>query len=407
MFLSSTSNAGVRVVFRLAGYSNGFSRVVIVLFVCMLVLPTSARVNAGWRNVVTHPVAIRQPTAVGRSLVELQRVADSIYIGYGDYAANTGPIDVYSWSAPFRRLRSLGLRLNTEAILNYRNIGSRVFVISADPENLRLHNFASARVDRSTQWSRGRVGSVASASHLHAAHLYDVAWFDGSLWAAGGMTNNHAGLWRSWDSGRSWTLANSIAPRSGSSTDLARFYFIGVLRKKLYVQGYDYCGGSGCSHPASQVFDGVRWRSGPDLLNNHGMGYAPVKFRDGLVMRSYENAFYPSRLLAFDGRRVRDPVPWQQKIHDFAVAQDGYLYVLTADISPHDGVNDQHVLRTRDLDRWECIFDAPRSNSARSIEVVRVVSNSGRLLSKVFVGTTHSSLAVRWVQDRANCDGKW
>ncbi len=361
---------------------------------------------AGWRDVMTHPAAARQQTAIGRTLVELQRVGSRIHIGYGDYSANTGPIDVYAWFAPVRRLKYQGLRVNTEAVLNYRRIGARVYVISADPKDMRGHNFASAHVRRAGSWSRKRVGAVVE-SPLAAVHIYDVVWFDGALWAAGGMANNRAALWRSTDNGNSWSVVLNVAPRSGFSNDTARFFFIGLHRNKLYVQGYDHCGGAGCSHNKSRVFDGDRWRTGPDLLRGAGMGYRPVKFRGEMILRSYENAYYPSNLLAFDGFGVRDPLPWRQSIHDYAVGQDGYLYVLTADINPNDGVNDQHVLRTNDLASWECLFDAPRRNTARTIEVVQVPTNKRRLRAKVYLGTTQSSITSRWVQDRANCDGWW
>jgi len=369
-----------------------------LLALCLLIVAASP-VFAGWRDVMTHPTASRQPTETGRSIAELQRFGSKIHIGYGDYAANTGPISVFSYSAPARRLMFQSLNLATEAIFNYRRIGGRIVAVSADPRDPARDNFAIANVTNPKKWTLIRgLGETSGSSP--SAHLYDMVWHKGYLWASGGMLNRKAGLWRSANNGRTWSLALSQGSTSG-------FYFIGIHADRLYVQAFDHCYGQGCAHPRSRMYDGERWRNGPDLLRGRGMGYAPDQFRGQLIMRTHENAYYPSYLHAFDGLSVRDPLPWTQPIHDYAIGPDRYLYVLTADINSNDGVNGQHILRTNDLDTWECIFDAPRRGTARTIEAVQVVDKLNRKQIQIFLGTTQSSLTRRDIRDRANCDGWW
>lgn len=375
-------------------------------FACFLLPAPISSVQAGWRDVMTHPRAAQQSTVLGRTLVELQRVGTSVHIGYGDYGANTGPIDLFAYLAPRGRLQFQGLRLKTEAILKIRRIRSMIFTISVDPQDNLTHNFAIANIRQPKQWRTGRGLSITSGSS-QAAHLFDVVRYKDDLWMSGGMLNRRAGLWRSRNNGRSWELALEATAKSGFANDVSRFYFIGLHRNKLYVQGFDHCGGVGCSHRHSHVFNGNRWRTGPDLLRNRGMGYPADEFAGQMVFRTNENAFQQGTLLAFDGFSARDPLPWKQPIHDYTIGQDGYLYVLTADVSPRDGVNDQHILRSKDLDTWECIFDAPRRNTARSIEVVAVTTKAKRRRMQVYIGTTQSSLSKRWVRDRSNCDGWW
>lgn len=95
-----------------------------VLFAAVLSLacqrPTQGELRDGcpgctWRRLGLHPQAAAQPTATGRALRTLCPWRGRLYIGYGDYQANTGPIAVTAWD-PARNAFVTVHTSDTEAI---------------------------------------------------------------------------------------------------------------------------------------------------------------------------------------------------------------------------------------------------------------------------------------------------
>lgn len=358
----------------------------VVLFFTLLLL--SEAVEARWSRVARHTAAAAQPSIIGRSIVELERVGNRIYTGYGDYGLNTGPIKVFAYNLRHKRLSYQGLTMETEAILKYRQIGKSVLAISADVRGSAKHQFAL----RKRGWQI-RNNIDASAGSSPAEHIYDVVSWRGELWAAGGMANRHAGLWRSRDNGKNWRLELSMAPNWSKDRDVSRFYFIATYRGELYVQSVDFCQRYSCPKNRSRVYDGSRWRVGPDLLMGRGTGYAGDQFAGHLILRNYENAYFPHSLHAYNGKRVFRPVPDYQNIHDYSIGEDGYLYALTTNAPYSDGRYAQKVLRTKNLKDWQCLFLAPRAGTARSIEIVNYGKDNRH--TTVYLGTTKSELIKR------------
>lgn len=372
----------------------------IAISLCLYCFIPSQPGYAGWVKAATHPGAHSQPGVIGRTIVELERVGRRIYTGYGDYGLNTGPIKIFAYGLNSRRLTFQGLTLQTEAVLKFRQAGRRVFAIGADARGSARHHFAV----RDRLWT-ARNNIDASSGSSRAEHIYDVVVWRGELWAAGGMANNHAGLWRSDDNGANWRLELDVPPAYSNGSDVARFYFIGRYRNELYVQSVDICNRHSCPRKSSLIYDGNRWRSGADLLMGRGTGYPADKFAGKMILRNYENAYYPQNLHVFDGKSVSRPLPDFQTIHDYTISDDGHLYALTTFAAQPDGRHAQKILRTKNLKQWECVFLAPFNGTARSIETVATGADNS--VGTIYLGTTRSTIVKRRMPRQGRCPANY
>jgi hypothetical protein len=316
--------------------------------------PDRPAIPAGdFEPLAIHPEAAAQPTGAGRSVATLLGWRGRLYTGYGDIDANTGPIAVTSWDPATGAFRSHWLS-QTEAIYNYRVIGSRLYAPAMDPRGLTGTDYAVGE-----PW----VDRVSALSW----HAFDMATLTGDdLWLVG-QHDWDAVAWRSLDGGVTWTEALRVRSRPGPTRGLARFYFAGVHQGKLYVQAADTNG----TGSASLAFDGRGWTDGPDLLPvPSATGWRPEAVAGRMVYRA-EGPFARAgaRLLAFDGQQVSFPLT--TPVHDLSVSGPELLVLTT------EGA----VLRTTDLESWTPVATAPAGS--RSI---------GTVGGQLYVGTADSRL---------------
>ena len=261
-----------------------------VAAVTALVVSVASPVGAGrasplpptFQRVAVIPAAAAQPTATGRAVVDLQVFDGRVYTGFGDYGANTGPIDITAYD-PAAGTTSVEFRADTEAVLNLRPVEGRLYAPSIDPR-------VSADLADGGPWRERSV--------VDAAHVFDVASAHGLLWMVGSEGSN-AVAWQSADGGESWQPSLVIGPRN--PTDFARFYFAGVLGGDLYVQAFDASGGA---HPAARVFDGTAWTDAPPLVAGREPGWRPVEHGRQLIFSAVGQG-YGSAIKAYDGTTVR------------------------------------------------------------------------------------------------------
>ncbi len=286
-----------------------------------------------------HSQATAQPTATGKALVTLCPWQGKLYIGYGDYQHNTGPIDVTAWD-PARGTFTRVHTSDTEAIYSYRAVGSSLYAPATDRR-------ANADYAVGEPWRDEKpVGS---------AHAYDIATLDGTdLWLVGAAEGGDylATAWRSTDGGAHW----SVAHQPGWN---GRYYFAAVYHEKLYLESW-------AERPIgpSEVFDGTSWQPGPELLPEGGHGTRPIVVHDRLVYATKQTfdspypglAATPNKLIGFDG--VVAAAIFDREVLDF-FGDDHQLLALDT-----GGV----VWRTTDLARWTRLVDAsaihPRSLAA-------------------------------------------
>jgi hypothetical protein len=300
-------------------------------------LPCRFVARAEFVSLGRNPYAAAQPTPTGRRLHTLEGWRGELYMGYGDYDENTGPIEVSAYNPRLASFASK-LRFPTEAIEVYRAIGDRLYAPAIDP----LGGGASAAVavgEADGSWSNNR--------SILMTHAFDIATRDGAdLWLVGSR-HSHAVAARSLDGGRSWTIALEVSPRSGDSQDFARFHFVFVHAGRLYVQAQDYLGGM---FARSRVWDGGVWGEGPDLRPIPNTGAKPYAVAGQVVYLGSEG------LMVFDGGQVRVARAPAARIVDHTV-DGGVLYVL-------DG---REIVGTADLRRWTPVATAPPETTSIGI----------------------------------------
>ena len=314
-------------------------------------LPCRLGTPAEFISLGKNPFAAAQPTPVGRYLHTLQGWRGELYMGYGDYDENTGPIEISAYT-PRRSSYGTKLRFPTEAIELFRPIGNRLYAPAIDPRG-DGPSAAVAVGEPDGRWSNNK--------NVWMTHAFDVATFDGTdLWLVGSRDIQAIAV-RSRDGGGTWETALALAPR-GADSDFARFHFVFVHGGRLYVQAQDRRGGM---FPRSMVFDGSGWTDGPDLQPIPNTGAKPLAFAGEIVY------FGARGVMAFDGRAVRLARAPQTRIHDLVVA-DGVLYVL-------DG---REVLGTQDLAWWMPVATAPAETT--SIGVLDGYLYAGTAASELF-----------------------
>ncbi len=296
----------------------------------------------------SHPFAITQSTDRGKQISTLFPWEGNLYMGYGDWQANTGPIHIVHYD-PVSGLFVDEFTLGTESVQNYRSIDGNLYVTSIDPER-------STDPDYATRTPGGAWTTVRGPRLLHTFDINTLTGTD--IWLAG-STDPNGEVHRSIDGGATWSEEVVLLPEFSFS----RSYFVGVLNGKLYVEAW------GGVLTSSRVFDGTSWSDGPDLLDFGEPGWRPVEFAGNMFYRTNQHPELINHLRRFDGTSSKMVVG---SIRDFFV--DGTrLYVLLIDGTIH---------YTEDGSTYST-FSAAVDSTYRSI---------GVLDGSVYVGTSTGQL---------------
>lgn len=172
--------------------------------------------------VATSSIAAAQATAVGQELHQVTVYDGRLYASYGDYGANTGPIDVISLDlANTAAGFTSEATLHTEETWLYRNAGSRQFVSYIDPQG--YGDGTQGQLAIAATPGTWRIVTNVTPVPIHVMACCETA--DGIfLFGAANEPdppNGGATVWRSTDDGATWTV--SLAPRP-DPTNGARFY---------------------------------------------------------------------------------------------------------------------------------------------------------------------------------------
>ena len=101
----------------------------------------------------THPDAALQTTDEGKTLHTLHAVDGHLFVGYGDYSFDTGPISLRSFDPATSSFSdSLG-QVSTEAIYRIQNAGSQVFALTTDPFVRDPGGYAAGLTGQSSSWA--------------------------------------------------------------------------------------------------------------------------------------------------------------------------------------------------------------------------------------------------------------
>ncbi len=330
--------------------------------------PSPTPIPSNFTLVGTSQFAAAQPTTIGQQITTLSGFNGKLYIGFGDYGANTGPINISYYDPVSATFSASLVAARTEAVYLYRTINNQLFAPAIDPQG-QLMNYLFAKGE---PWSDPTLTGSPSGYQIDAFHVFDMAALGNNLYAVGQDFLNSAAVWKSTDGGTTWSEDFSEAP-SDPLNDAARYYFIFAYNGKLYVQANDV---NSSMFPNSKVYDGTSWTSGPDLftpvtqLGEVSTGYKPQPFANKMVyLSSSKPTPSTSRLLAFDGTTptIVSPV----KVIDFAIG-GSLLYALG---------EDKNIRTTSDLVNWTVLDSAPAT-----------AASTATLNDKLFVGTTDSKI---------------
>jgi hypothetical protein len=334
--------------------------------------------------------AAAQRTEAGRAIATLQVFDGRLYVGYGDYTADTGPIAIVSIDLRTGVANPSALGYASDAVYSYRQIGETLFAPDLDPRRSRLGGFARGVIDGDRhQWT--------DEKPVVATHVFDIASFDGSdLWLFGSH-GSQAIAWRTTD-GRGWATALTLAPRAPDA--FARLYSGVVLDGRLYTQPVDFPGGA---RPSSFVFDGRHWHVGPRLLppevtEDDAFPWRPqVVGRQAVYLDQHSGSTHRAvRVIRFDGTRASltfgpsdrhatsDPAHAALDLTTHA----GVAYVLNAR---------QEIWSSTDLVNWHqrATVRLPAGEHAVSLAVAGSEVYVGTRQSRVYRLQTSSPLATR------------
>lgn len=238
-----------------------------------------------------HTFAAAQPTAWGRRLQEMAVFDGIVFVGYGDWNANSGPIRAGGWDIAGAAM-TYEAALDTECTWVHRVIGNRLVVPFIDPK-ANTGDLAVRSVGSSV-WTTLPIGAGTAGSY----HVFDAATYDGTdLWVAGARIGSSvAVVWHSPSgNGGDWVEALTYTPPAGN---FARYVQLVTYGGRLYVIGYHYDGVNPAVVLPAQAWNGATWVAAPEY-NFDGVGsrfgFRPMVF-DGQVVR---RATWPPTYAAF------------------------------------------------------------------------------------------------------------
>lgn len=239
-------------------------------------VPAHGEVFDTW---VQHPSIAAQPES-GRIIFDLAVSGGELYMGYGDYTANTGPIDVATANLT---TGATGVKASvpTEAIDVYRTFGGALYAPWVDPKG----SGGLYTSNRSSVWAH-------YGTTVPSEHVYDVAVLpNGAVLAVGAARSGGAAAWVSRDNGATWILAKTDL-RSNSGFE--RYYWIMMIGGKAYIQARDMYAQEGKTAYPLRIFDGVQWSQQKRRVTDC--------FANAHAVESFGGKAYCGNGRVFDGR---------------------------------------------------------------------------------------------------------
>ncbi len=282
--------------------------------------------NVPWDG-IDYPPAAAQSTSFGRTIGAVGRMGDNVFLGYGDYSANTGPVDVAQVDATDLRAEPTAALsdFQSEQIILFRRLADgRVMAPSVDPRGSVGGHIAERAIDGT--WAEHL--DVITEGGLHIFDVVegpepDLMFAAGSGYEVGTSGDSGAALYKSTDAGATWTLDYIIAGPNAAESN--RFYWIAVVGDTVYARNSE----TGVDGEAERM---IRWTLADgwdevahDLPSALGPGQA---FRDGYVLPAGHWGYSEVRgpLRYFDGTTV---TTLADAAVGFDVGDDGALYYCT------------------------------------------------------------------------------
>ena len=164
-----------------------------------------------------------------------------LYVGSGDYSANTGPTDVWAYDISKGTWSSSG-KVNEEAVLRFNVIGNHLMIPGADPKDgWGMGNYY--KLEQGT-WTKYNVLPKA-------VHAFDMIEYNGEIIVGIGSAKEGYLALSSKDGGQTFEYIEFMynnKPRDFSKFDVCRMYELFTLNGTLY--GFAYNSGN---NPSAEI----------------------------------------------------------------------------------------------------------------------------------------------------------
>lgn len=187
----------------------------------------------GWRLLGVHPQAAEEPRDVGRQIRDIEIFGGRVFLGYGDYGENTGPVAINPYDPSLRSFVGVLHEAYTHQISVWRQVSFGLVAPDIDP----LQDVPDDPLDPNggMTWS----GDGASWSHVVVGpsfHVFDFADGGSNRWIVGSAKANGSGaptVWRR-TGGGAWRVSYQGDAELGANA--ARYYWVAVVNGVPYVQ---------------------------------------------------------------------------------------------------------------------------------------------------------------------------
>lgn len=341
----------------------------------------SAHVDAAttlsFTELATHPQASAQSTDQGKTLNNLRIFDGKLFAAYGDYNANTGPIDINPFDLNSGTFDGVALSVPSEALGTWKEINGKLYTPTIDPTCSGTCSAGYAVYTPGSGWEM--------QTPVNAEHIFDIETLTGTdIWlfgSAGGATST---AWRSTDGGANFSVAQTYENEPGSD-NTERYYWGAAMDGKMYMQS-DY---SGHQNPV-QIFDGTNWTTGTtDLLCRVGNGGATprsVVFAGRIVCSD------SGQITKFDGSSVTQQSWYTTPSYPGCNSSEAQLsiynnsyYALCRFWNGNGGYDPATLIKSNDLASFSTLEGLPSSAASFALDIDT---------QKIYVGTTDSKIYV-------------
>jgi hypothetical protein len=327
-------------------------------------------------DVTQEVVALGNPftkATFANNVWDMQTYNGRIYFGHGDYDKNAGPIPVIYYD-PANNKFVTQYTVNDESIEKFKVLNGELYIPG---------------IDSRAAWSYGNFYHLNTSDTWEAfstipggVHVFDIAYYDGKLYAATGVETANMGildLQVSADNGRTWS---SAMPQVNKPT---QFFLSNRCYSLFEINGNLYGAGRLSGQTTYQRVVEI------DATGSHALNYTSdllpgidksvqytmnrtVNFNNQLVylLEPYKNygnvtgnALYTLTSVAGTGQRLS--FPQTDATPTDSLIRDQVLYALTF-IKNAQGAYTNIVYQSEDLSNWNEMFRFDSATFARSFE---------------------------------------
>lgn len=313
-------------------------------------------------------------SVIAKNVWDMQTYNGRVYLGHGDFNTNAGPIPVVYYDPSAGKFITQ-YTVNEEEINQYKVLNGKLYIPGTDArEDWSYGNFYT--LEDNDQWAANR--TIPNANHV-----YDLAYYNGRLYAATGTTKPGWGeVLASDDMGKTWTsqmCQNMMFPGSWATT-------LFELNSTLYASGKMYfypdaaIKGTVANYTNMLAITGTSsyaQRYSTSLASGISTSYVyyivrPMTFNNSLVYLSQklESSHYlPNSMYVATGltqsRKVT--LPETAALPSDLLVRDNTLYTL-AYVKNAAGGYTNIVYQSSDLQTWSELFRFQTDTFARSFE---------------------------------------